>query len=122
MSLRTSEPVIERHTYRKTQILLEINQIRERAAVFALHREQICWLEQPSDNELKLCAIPKDLDKRLFADFWSKGIPTVLTSGTLSAGGDFAHTKRTLGLDRLNNRISETSKPSPFNHRDNALL
>ena len=117
-----SEPVVERHTYRKQQLLWEINQIRERAAVFALHREHICWLEQPSDGEFCLCSIPKDLDKRLYADFWSKGIPTVLTSGTLSAGGDFAHIKRTLGLDKLGGRIAETSKPSPFNHRDNALL
>ena len=117
-----SEPVIERHTYRKTQILWEIKQIRESTAVFSRHSEQICWLEQPSDGELSLCSIPKDLDKRLFADFWGRGIPTVFTSGTLSAGGDFAHIKRTLGLDRLGNRITETNKPSPFNHRDNALL
>jgi ATP-dependent DNA helicase DinG len=117
-----SEPVDERHLYRKSQLLWEINQIRERAAVFALHREHICWLERPSDSIFTLCSIPKDLDKRLFADFWGKGIPTVLTSGTLSAGGDFSHTKRTLGLDMLKNRITETSKPSPFNHRDNAML
>jgi len=117
-----SEPVTDRHTYRKTQILWELNQISERAAVFALHNEHVCWLEKPSDKELSLCAIPKDLNTRLFADFWNKGIPTVLTSGTLSAGGDFAHVKRTLGLDKLGNRINETSKPSPFNFRDNALL
>jgi len=117
-----SEPVIERHAYRKTQILWEIKQIRESAAVLSQHSEQICWLEQTSDSELTLCSIPKDLDRRLFADFWGRGIPTVFTSGTLSAGGDFAHIKRTLGLDRLGNRITETSKPSPFNHRDNALL
>ena len=124
----TSESVIERHTYRKTQILWEINRIRERAAVFALHREQVCWLEQPSDGVLSLCAIPKDLDRRLFSEFWCRNIPTILTSGTLSSGigatgkGDFSHIKRTLGLDKLGNRITETSKPSPFNHRENALL
>jgi len=118
----TSEPVIERHLYRKAQLLWEINQIRESAAIFALHREQVCWLEQPSAGELSLCSIPKDLNNRLFTDFWCKGIPTIFTSGTLSAGGDFSHVKRTLGLDRLGGRITETSKPSPFNHRENALL
>jgi len=118
----TSEAVAERHSYRKTQLLWEINQIRERAAVLALHRDQICWLEMPSDDELSLCSIPKDLNERLFKDLWSKGIPTILTSGTLSAGGDFAHIKRTLGLDKLKDKITETSKPSPFNHRENALL
>jgi ATP-dependent DNA helicase DinG len=69
------EPVVGRHTCRKAQILWEINQISERAAVFALHKEHICWLGQPSGNELSLHAIPKGLDKRLYADFWSKGIP-----------------------------------------------
>ena len=118
-----SVEVIERHIYRKTQVLWEIKQISENAAVFAKHGGHICWLEQPSDGLLSLCSIPKDLDKRLFKDFWSRGIPTILTSGTLSAGGDFAHIKRTLGLDRLGfGRITETSKPSPFNYRDNALL
>jgi len=117
-----SATAIERHAYRKMQVLWEIDNIRESAAVFAKHVEHVCWLEQPSDGELSLRSIPKDLDQRLYDDFWSKGIPTVLTSGTLSAGGDFAYIKRTLGLDVLKNRITETSKPSPFNHRDNALL
>ena len=117
-----SMPVIDRHAYRKTQILWEIDRIRERAAVFALHSEQICWLEQTANSNLSLCSIPKDLNRRLFDDLWNKGIPTILTSGTLSAGGDFSHIKRSLGLDKLGNKIVETSKPSPFNHRENALL
>ena len=28
--------------------------------------------------------------KRLYDDLWSKGIPTILTSGTMSAAGDFS--------------------------------
>ena len=118
----TSESVIERHTYRKTQLLWEISQIRDRAAVFAMHREQVCWFEPTKDDKYSLCAIPKDLSGRLFEDFWHRGIPNVLTSGTLSASGDFDHIKRTLGLHKLGNGITETSNPSPFNYRDNALL
>jgi len=117
-----SEPVNERHRYRKIGLLWEIRKIKEHAAVFVSHKQQICWLEMPSENRLSLCSIPKDLNRKLFADFWEHGTPTVLTSGTLSAAGDFTHIKRTLGLDRLKNRITETSKPSPFNYRDNALI
>ena len=52
-----SEPVDERYLYRKSQLLWEINQIREQSAVFALHREHICWLEQPSDGVFALCSM-----------------------------------------------------------------
>jgi ATP-dependent DNA helicase DinG len=55
-------------------------------------------------------------------------MPMILTSGTLSASagtscaGDFSHVRRTLGLERLKNHLTETSKPSPFDHKENALL
>ena len=89
------------------------------------HDEHICWLENGStdaDSEMKLCAIPKDLDRILFQGLWFKGFPVVLTSGTLSANKDFSRIKRTLGLDYAGTRLTEISKPSPFNHRDNTLL
>jgi Rad3-related DNA helicase len=103
------------------RLIWDLENIHDQTAALAKHGELICWLEIDKDNN-RLCAIPKDLDRRLFNDQWSKGISTVFTSGTLSAGGDFSHIKRTLGLERLAGRLSETSKPSPFNHRENALL
>jgi ATP-dependent DNA helicase DinG len=59
---------------------------------------------------------------RLFRDQWSKGVPTVFTSGTLSAAGDFTRTKQSLGLERLGGRLTETTHPSPFNYKENAVL
>jgi Rad3-related DNA helicase len=103
------------------RLIWDLENIHDQTSALAKHGELICWLELDKDNT-RLCAIPKDLDRRLFNDQWSKGISTVLTSGTLSAGGDFSHIKRTLGLERLAGRLSETSKPSPFNHREIALL
>jgi ATP-dependent DNA helicase DinG len=73
-------------------------------------------------NEFNLCAIPKDLDQQLFNDLWNKGIPIILTSGTLSAGGDFSHIKRTLGLGYTGVRLTETSKPSPFDYHEHSIL
>lgn len=121
MELLSSEPVSGNGNGRKSQVLWELKQVRDQAAAFARHTELICWLEG-DDEEKLLCAIPKDLDKRLFSDIWSKGIPTIFTSGTLSANGDFSHIKRSLGLERIGLRLTETSKPSPFNYRENALL
>ncbi|MDR1321187.1 MAG: ATP-dependent DNA helicase [Gracilibacteraceae bacterium] len=127
--LLVSEPPAGSDEGRLSQILWEMASVREQLAALARHKGNICWLEKPNVNvtpgteqETLLCAIPADLDARLHRDLWSKGVPAILTSGTLSAGGDFSHIKQTLGLGRLQNRLSETSKPSPFSHRDNALL
>jgi Rad3-related DNA helicase len=103
------------------RLIWAASQLREQASAFADYANLICWLETDK-NENKLCAIPKDLGAKLLKDQWGKGISTILTSGTLSAAGDFSHIKRTLGLDRLGGKISETSKPSPFDYRENVRL
>jgi ATP-dependent DNA helicase DinG len=125
----SSEPVSTNGAGKKSDILWGLSAIREQLAALSRHGENICWIEMPDINitagetqEIKLCAIPRDIDERLYKQLWGRGIPTILTSGTLSAGGDFSHIKRTLGLERVGNRLTETSKPSPFNHRENAIL
>ncbi|MDR1059719.1 MAG: ATP-dependent DNA helicase [Clostridiales bacterium] len=129
LDLLASEPPDAADGGRRQQIIWELAGARERLGALARHRENICWLERPdasvtpgAGQETLLRAIPADLDARLHRDLWGRGIPTILTSGTLSAGGDFSRAKRALGLDRLNGRLSETSEPSPFSHRENALL
>jgi ATP-dependent DNA helicase DinG len=132
-------------TARKTTIKFEARQraalrtlerSSESLAAFIRHRELVYWLEEaepavaavntsaknrPDLTVLK--GIPKDLGRMLCRDIWSKDIPFVLTSGTLSASGDFSHLKRALGIDLAKaDRISETSKPSPFDYKNNALL
>jgi len=121
IELLKPEPVVRKSDGRKKQILWELEQVRKQTGILIQYDKLIYWLEK-GDDENKLCAIPRDLDKRLFDDIWSRGIPTVLTSGTLSAAGDFSHTKRTLGLHRLGGKLIETSKPSPFDYYKNALL
>jgi len=109
------------YSYWIVRLLWSLEQISKQVDALAKHKNLISWLESDED-ERRLCAIPKDIDKRLYDNQWCKGIPTVLTSGTLSAGGDFTHTKRTLGLEMAGSRLSEISKPSPFNYRKNALM
>ena len=114
---------------KRQQVLWELEQISNTITALLDHDDLIYWLEDDgAAGATKLYGVPSDLDERLFKDLWFKGIPTILTSGTLSAGAgpsgaaDFTHIKRTLGLERAGIRLTETSKPSPFNHRDNALL
>ena len=102
------------------QISGDLNSLLIKITEIAAISKNIYWYEQ-IENENTLYAMPKDLNLRLFNNQWNK-VPTIFISGTLSAGGDFSHIKRTLGLDRLGNRLTETSRPSSFNYRENALI
>ncbi|GHV47881.1 hypothetical protein FACS189499_06180 [Clostridia bacterium] len=104
------------------RLIREINELHDRTSVLAQNTDIICWFEIDENNENKLCAIPKNLSNWLYDDIWSGGVPTILTSGTLSANKDFTRTKSTLGLDKLGDKITETSKSSPFNYHENAML
>ena len=108
---------------RREYLLYELEQIIKQTNVFMHSDNHICWLEVESDKELYLCATPKDIDFKLYSDLWSKSIPIILTSGTLSAAGDFARLKQSLGINNLSKyQISETSKPSPFDYYNNSML
>ncbi|MDL2327884.1 ATP-dependent DNA helicase, partial [Ruminococcaceae bacterium OttesenSCG-928-A11] len=118
----TEEQVAPRQTGRRAHILWELEGIGQRAGALEKHGNLICWQERRGDD-VALCAIPNNLDELLYQHFWSKGVPAVLTSGTLSAGGDFSHIKRALGLHRLvPTYLMETTQPSPFDHNSNTLL
>lgn len=126
----TEKPLLIKYEGRRAQALWELANVREQAAVLENHGDLVYWLERPEEKHLLeqekpvetvLCSIPKRLNDMLYRDLWSNGIPIVLTSGTLSAAGSFEHIKRKTGLDRAR-FLLETSKPSPFNHRENALI
>ena len=124
----TDQPLTGHGAGRKAKVLWELDQVKKQAELLSDADNLICWFETESlpltdkDGEHRFCAIPKDLNAQLHNDLWGKGIPTVLTSGTLSANGDFSHIKRTLGLDGVKRGLTETSKPSPFDFKKNALL
>ena len=114
------------HKDRKSKTLWRLGLVAERVSSLRERNNLICWLEKRVEGETQtdaLCAIPKDLDARLHRDLWGQGIPVILTSGTLSASGDFTRTKETLGLNHVPERLlSDTSMPSPFDHKNNTLL
>lgn len=87
------------------------------------HSQSILWLEITGTTACRVCALPKQLDYLLSEDIWSENQPFILTSGTLSVGGDFSHFKRNNGIAMVDNhRVFETSKASPFDYINHALL
>lgn len=113
-----------RYRERRAQAVWALGNLKERAAIMRKHADLVCWLEASENaNGYTLSGIPKNLDTLLYCDIWSKGLPIILTSGTLSAAKEFTRTKQSLGIAHLKDRqVMETSQPSPFNYHKNTLL
>lgn len=98
-------------------------ELTDKLTVFLNSGNSICWMEKRENGRLALCAVPMELEQILFHDIWSRPIPVIITSGTMSVRGDFSHFKRMTGLSfAALSRIMETSKPSPFDFQSNGLL
>jgi ATP-dependent DNA helicase DinG len=123
----SSRVVTVKFEARYKDALRTLARMNDSLAAFSRHTDLVCWMEDDgSDEEFQfaiLRGIPKNLGKRLHRDLWSRDIPIILTSGTLSAAGSFGHIKRKTGIELVPaKRIAETSKPSPFDYRENSLL
>lgn len=107
---------------RKRRIRSICESIRNKLQVFLEPDNLICWYEC-NNNSWSLCSIPKDLSKRIYTNLWDRDVKSILTSGTLSANDSFSLMKNRLGIDNVSaDRIAETSKKSPFNYKENALI
>ena len=107
-------------------LIHRLESFKKKADMFLPPKDLVYWLETPAgsnDTELCLAAIPKDIDKKLYADIWSKPYPKILTSGTLAVNGRFDYIKAQLGLNTVwDGGILETTKRAPFNYREQCLL
>lgn len=107
---------------RKRRIRSICESIRNKLQVFLESDNLIFWCEC-NNNSWSLCSIPKDLSKRIYTNLWDREVKSILTSGTLSANNSFSLMKGRLGIDNVSaDKIAETSKKSPFNYKENALI
>lgn len=107
---------------KKRRIKKMSERIKNKLQTFLTPSRLVCWYEY-NNNVCRLCSIPKDLSKQIYTNLWNREVVSVLTSGTLSANGDFSLMKNKLGIDYMhNNRVTETSKKSPFDYKQNALI
>lgn len=122
----TDSPVQKLYRERRARTLRQLGIMGERVRALQQRSTHIHWLEKRVEGACRfdvLCAIPKDLNTRLYRDIWGNGVPVVLTSGTLSSGGDFTRTRAILGLDKLpSHKLFSITMPSPFDHKNNTLL
>lgn len=96
--------------------------IKSKLEIFLAPQQLVTWYEY-NNNVYRLCTIPKDLSKQIYTNLWDREVLSVLTSGTLSANGDFGLMKNKLGIDYMySDKIAETSKKSPFDYKQNALI
>jgi ATP-dependent DNA helicase DinG len=103
---------------RKNALIAELERLDKLVGSMEKISENIRWFEKDGTT---LRSLPKNLSKILHADLWKRGVPAMLTSGTLAVGGDFSALKQSVGLTGVK-RITETTQPSPYDHERNCRL
>ena len=82
---------------------------------------RILYLEFSADGQSTFCAASNRMPQLLRSALWNTREPTILTSGTLTAAGDFDHTEQLLGLAAYA-PLRHFRAESPFNYRKKCLL
>ena len=82
---------------------------------------RILYLEFSAGGQPTFCAASNRVPQLLRSALWNTREPTILTSGTLTAAGDFDHTKQLLGLEAYA-PLRHFRAESPFNYRKKCLL
>ena len=82
---------------------------------------RILYLEFSADGQLTFCAASNRVPQLLRSALWNTHEPTILTSGTLTAAGDFDLTEQLLGLAAYA-PLRHFRAESPFNYRKKCLL
>ena len=110
-------------TGRVPRWLLHRLEKEERATLLFLVQDDryILYLNYDREDTPHLCAVSRDIPRRLRRALWERQIPAILTSGTLKAGNSFQPVMEKTGLDILQ-KAKTFSAPSPFDYRRNCLL
>ena len=82
---------------------------------------RILYLEFSADGQPTFCAASSRVPQLLRSALWNTREPTILTSGTLTAAGDFDHTEQLLGLTSYT-PLRHFRADSPFNYMKKRLL
>ena len=82
---------------------------------------RILYLEFSADGQPTFCAASNRVPQLLRSALWNTREPTILTSDTLTAAGDFDHTEQLLGLTAYT-PLRHFRAESPFDYMKKCLL
>ena len=82
---------------------------------------RILYIEFSADGQPTFCAASNRVPQLLRSALWNTREPTILTSGTLTAAGDFDHTEQLLGLAAYT-PLRHFRAESPFDYMKKCLL
>ena len=82
---------------------------------------RILYIDYDADGQPTFCAASSRVPQLLRSALWNTREPAILTSGTLTAAGDFDHTKQLLVLAAYT-PLRHFRAESPFNYRKKCLL
>ena len=82
---------------------------------------RILYLEFSANSQPTFCATSNRVPQLLRSALWNTREPTILTSGTLAAAGDFIHTEQLLGLTAYA-PLRHFRADSPFDYVKKCLL
>ena len=82
---------------------------------------RILYIEFSADGQPTFCAASSRVPQLLRSALWNTREPTILTSGTLTAAGDFDHTEQLLRLAAYA-PLRHFRAESPFDYRKKCLL
>ncbi|MFI3251391.1 MAG: ATP-dependent DNA helicase [Eubacteriales bacterium] len=100
-------------------IIRELSDIMEFLGYLSKENE---WIVTFDRKQEVIQILPKKLLDLLYEDFWSNSIPMILTSGTLSVGGDFGYFKAQIGLSKPNHKLTQFTVNSPFDYQNHGIL
>ena len=82
---------------------------------------RILYVEYTVTGQITFCAASNRVPQLLRSALWNTSEPTILTSGTLAAAGNFEHTEQLLGLAAYKT-LRHFRANSPFNYKKKCLL
>ena len=99
-------------------------EMRDVMITLVCNKTNIYWVELDKGGLLdKIHSLPLGINKVYQHELWTRSLPVILTSGTLSINEDFDYFRNKLGLKIIaENKYDETSKKSPFDYMKNCLI
>ena len=116
--------VIEKQLHSKLQFLAQrqLEKAVSTANLFCMGTPGLVpYTAEDEHGGTMLCAAILDLSAQLRSTLWQQTQPILLTSATLSAGGEFRRFREKAGL-LTESRVTETVSFSPFDYQRNCLL